>query len=226
MSQKMRSQGFTLIELLVVIAIIAILAAILFPVFSRAREKARQTSCLSNLKQIGLATIMYVEDYDQRTPIINVMFPTPYDATEEALDSVHSPLVVLGPYCKNEQIFVCPSQIYGCPTAGPYRMTYGFYGADMMEKVNGWPPNACPIPGYSQDMWEFYNGQMYDTNSAHGGEAGDPCSKYILRDSVKITDGVSEFPHNDAINRLYADGHAKVKRVPQSGMGAYTSYGF
>ncbi len=60
-------RGFTLIELLVVIAIIAILAAILFPVFARAREKARQTSCLSNIKEIGLAELMYVGDYDERS---------------------------------------------------------------------------------------------------------------------------------------------------------------
>jgi len=64
-------KGFTLIELLVVIAIIAILAAILFPVFARAREKARQTSCLSNMKQIGLAFMMYTQDYDETLPGIS-----------------------------------------------------------------------------------------------------------------------------------------------------------
>src|SRR5687768_9352001 len=65
-----KSRGFTLIELLVVIAIIAILAAILFPVFAQAREKARMTSCLSNMKQLGTGLMMYVQDYDQTYPRI------------------------------------------------------------------------------------------------------------------------------------------------------------
>ena len=91
----MRKRGFTLIELLVVIAIIAILAAILFPVFAKAREKARTASCQSNLKQIGLAFAMYKNDYDETAPGYN--FSGGW-------------VTVLQPYTKNSQIFVCPSK--------------------------------------------------------------------------------------------------------------------
>ncbi|MBD3292214.1 MAG: prepilin-type N-terminal cleavage/methylation domain-containing protein, partial [Armatimonadia bacterium] len=93
-------RGFTLIELLVVIAIIAILAAILFPVFARAREKARQTSCLSNSKQIGTALMMYVQDYDETLPgYYNPDLPGEANQWYEVIE----------PYVKNEQIFICPS---------------------------------------------------------------------------------------------------------------------
>jgi len=106
--------GFTLIELLVVIAIIAILAAILFPVFAQAREKARAISCLSNMKQIGMAEQMYVQDYDEHNFYrANATAPTPWrspaiipDSNQRALASWWNLLL---PYIKNNQVFTCPS---------------------------------------------------------------------------------------------------------------------
>jgi prepilin-type N-terminal cleavage/methylation domain-containing protein/prepilin-type processing-associated H-X9-DG protein len=94
----MRRRGFTLIELLVVIAIIAILAAILFPVFAKAREKARTSSCQSNLKQISVAFQQYTQDYDEKHP---------YGYTWNGPGA--SWVTVLNPYLKSQQVFVCPS---------------------------------------------------------------------------------------------------------------------
>ena len=87
-----RDHGFTLIELLVVIAIIAILAAILFPVFAKAREKSRQTSCLSNLKQLALAMAQYAQDYDEVLPRTNNVCPSgpPYYAFYDGTGSTNS----------------------------------------------------------------------------------------------------------------------------------------
>src|ERR1035438_8078601 len=96
----MRKRGFTLIELLVVIAIIAILAAILFPVFAKAREKARAASCLSNCKQLGLAMMQYVQDFDEAYPMV-------YSNLSATVRYVWGD--VISPYCKNLQIFACPS---------------------------------------------------------------------------------------------------------------------
>jgi prepilin-type N-terminal cleavage/methylation domain-containing protein/prepilin-type processing-associated H-X9-DG protein len=105
--QNRRHAGFTLIELLVVIAIIALLAAILFPVFGRARDNARRSSCQSNLKQIGIGVMQYTQDYDERFPISVVsMQPTP--PTGEVAGWVDG----IMPYIKSTQLFQCPGEIF------------------------------------------------------------------------------------------------------------------
>src|ERR1700682_102730 len=101
---SLRKRGFTLIELLVVIAIIAILAAILFPVFAQARESARTTSCLSNMKQIGLALRMYGQDYDETFPGIRIL-----TGSDGGLNKGQCWKNLVQPYIKNSQIFACPS---------------------------------------------------------------------------------------------------------------------
>jgi len=128
-----RRCGFTLIELLVVIAIIAILAAILFPVFAQAREKARQTACLSNAKQIGTAVMMYVQDYDETFFVHNLdvgVYDTPLPDGRKYRGNFEWPLL-LYPYIKNGGVFVCPSDSDSKAgytddgTKNPYANTWG-----------------------------------------------------------------------------------------------------
>ena len=110
-------KGFTLIELLVVIAIIAILAAILFPVFAKAREKARQASCMSNVKEMTLAALMYAQDYDERMC---------FAFSDMGAVGAWKWCQFLQPYIKNDQIFTCPSN------AGPAQVWGSFYPTSYM----------------------------------------------------------------------------------------------
>jgi len=121
-----KRRGFTLIELLVVIAIIAILAAILFPVFAQARDKARSAACLSNLKQVGLALAMYTQDYDEILPFAyNFWGPGVYNVggiTYNTTNGLVPPLIYLSPYVKNFGVFYCPSGGKTPPNGG--QLTY------------------------------------------------------------------------------------------------------
>jgi prepilin-type N-terminal cleavage/methylation domain-containing protein len=119
------SRAFTLIELLVVIAIIAVLAAILFPVFAQAREKARQTSCLSNARQLGLGVLMYAQDYDEALP-----------PTQDANLVLWPDLI--NTYVKNNQIRVCPSD------SGGVKNSYGLNELTFVD-VTDYLPNPPPV---------------------------------------------------------------------------------
>ncbi|HEV2471818.1 MAG TPA: DUF1559 domain-containing protein, partial [Chthonomonadales bacterium] len=156
-------RGFTLIELLVVIAIIAILAAILFPVFAQAREKARAISCLSNMKQISLGLLMYVQDYDELFPKSNFYDTTNYPPFG-ANDYEWSSQRCIGPYIKNGQIFQCPDDSIaanpqkfwsaGLPTSiTPYPLSYCANAAsnsDFSALGTNWPTNGI---GVMPNIW-------------------------------------------------------------------------
>jgi len=157
-------RGFTLIELLVVIAIIAILAAILFPVFAKAREAARKTTCLSNLKQIGLSVIMYTQDYDETYPWLMMDGRNNDNATGLSRNmSVGPPNLnnirglfmeyTLQPYLKSYQVFNCPTLLPGKPAFdanggllneyGSYAYAYGGIGAGCLASPTG--GSATPL---------------------------------------------------------------------------------
>jgi len=147
--QKGRQHGFTLIELLVVIAIIAILAAILFPVFAQAREKARAASCLSNTKQIGLALQMYVQDYDEHVCFNNDgnWYQYPPNSGNWYINTWMS---LLEPYIKNYAIWVCPSA----------SVNTGLYAGYDYSPSSPW--TSGPLIGSIQAAYTLNNYYDYD----------------------------------------------------------------
>jgi prepilin-type N-terminal cleavage/methylation domain-containing protein/prepilin-type processing-associated H-X9-DG protein len=218
--------GFTLIELLVVIAIIAILAAILFPVFAQAREKARSTSCLSNQKQIALAISMYAQDYDET-------FPYPYFQGPPELwwqDMVN-------PYIKTGNkggIMTCPS----APSAGfAYSMNEAMGGKSLasasrpaetvltadavqeprlLDKTTGltraYPYFILTVVGKGEALWDppanFKTGKG-DPNAKIAADR-DPLKPFDA--DINAAEGLVRYRHNEGANVAFADGHTKYSR--------------
>jgi prepilin-type N-terminal cleavage/methylation domain-containing protein/prepilin-type processing-associated H-X9-DG protein len=204
-------RGFTLIELLVVIAIISILAAILFPVFSKAREKARQISCLSNLKQVTLAIMMYTEDYDEMTPPVyytDVGDPAAHYWGTPFPDATH--ICILDSYLKNSKILTCPDI-----TGNVFSYGYNWYASGVssasMDSVsdailladsrNAVPANAFILPAFSDAILPANSGLLTSATITGTGLNYTP-------ESGATMDGL----HNGMVNVSFFDGHAKAYR--------------
>jgi prepilin-type N-terminal cleavage/methylation domain-containing protein len=195
--------GFTLIELLVVIAIIAILAAILFPVFAQAREKARSSTCLSNNKQIGVAVAMYTQDYDNTYPAQarDGVFVFGAKNRDQGLNYYDE----LMPYCKNGQIWLCPSNILNSNDKAS-RLAPPYMGYHM----NG---NVITPTGLSEAAVEAPANCMLMRESG----AGIVWNQAWLRPYPRGCDAIVGWkgpggkngPHMDGYNFLLADTHAK-----------------
>ena len=189
----MKRYGFTLIELLVVIAIIAILAAILFPVFAKAREKARQASCLSNVKQITLGMLQYAQNYDE-------IFckNCSYNAVRGAYDRWDTFLIQ--PYIKNSQVLVCPSSRLSTYGYSQYLgLGYGTSGASLSD---------CTKPAETIMIADAYSYCMLPS-SWRRPNVGTPLGSAYGGVTAACGWRTPNAPHNEGANFGFADGHAK-----------------
>jgi len=223
-----RKNAFTLIELLVVIAIIAILAAILFPVFARARENARRSSCQSNLKQIGLGLIQYQQDYDEK-----------YQLSFGGGDGNNLQWMQLAqPYVKSSQIFVCPSNSATKPVdftttndydKGSYSLNAAYYNSGTTYT----PPTSFPPysgrPGFTTSIaqnsapattvWvadgQTHPGLGWEDATAQVTYNGNASPRFLAKDGngdPNMTECWVE-RHLETTNVLYTDGHVKAIKL-------------
>jgi prepilin-type N-terminal cleavage/methylation domain-containing protein/prepilin-type processing-associated H-X9-DG protein len=218
-------KAFTLIELLVVIAIIAILAAILFPVFAQAKEAAKKSSCLSNSRQIGIGYVLYVQDTDDRYPphVTERTAPTGTPDTKEAR-APFSYRIKLDPYIKSQAIFKCPSAPQW-PAAEPGRWFTTDYGNNHSE---------AKLENASQRQWYIDNPDFGFNDDVTQSNLAEPARFILIGDAGRASGlpsrgGMYPQPwafddsakpdnqqqarfagrHNKGGNIAYADGHAK-----------------
>lgn len=204
---KMQRTGFTLIELLVVIAIIAILAAILFPVFARARENARRASCQSNLKQIGLGIAMYTQDYDERMP---------GSSANNAADSSHSLSYYVQPYIKNTQVFKCPSDSTTKTYSYGYNYVYlsltGLAGAISSAQIQTPAETVEMVDNYGATAQDYVYSPRYWRSNGGASQLGNSPSTTNAYQHGDVND-----LHLDTVNTLWCDGHVKAEKISSLG---------
>jgi len=244
-ASKSNRSGFTLIELLVVIAIIAILAAILFPVFAKVREKARQTSCASNEKQLGMALLQYVQDYDETLPLCSPLF-TGYMGIGWG-GRIHT-------YLKSADVYKCPDDSTNrVGPGGSTNVSYGFNRSltfdnaaagypgpigkiagmnspaktVLLNEIRGDWAAVFPIPGttYANND-EFYTASLNGVWNGQGNAEGGTIMYMTgtlggrARSANSYIDPATKGLHTDGSNFLLCDGHVKWLR------GSSVSSGF
>jgi prepilin-type N-terminal cleavage/methylation domain-containing protein/prepilin-type processing-associated H-X9-DG protein len=210
-------RGFTLIELLVTIAIISILASILFPVFARARENARRASCLSNLKQIGLGFMMYIQDYDEHYP---ANFTNFVDGTHRIYY-----FAAVAPYIQSKQVWYCPSQSVTSTTIqmnGSYaQLAYSpwastdympnyyynflFGGNDLVGSTYRLSQAALTTPSYLFILWDMETNYPSVEANCVGGANHYGCRPGDTPSTPAAGEGI----HLSGDNYAFADGHVK-----------------
>ncbi len=234
-----KNGGFTLIELLVVIAIIAIIAAILFPVFAQAREAARQSSCLSNLRQIGMATKMYMQDNDG-----NCFLHHLYDADVAANGAVISLepekpwTVIFSPYMRNRAIFYCPSDPVSRTRTQALDLTT--YAQNELPELEKSKPGTIAAESYLLNSLLTHQTRQYGrfNEARFDGIGGNQVmmsernaraitldgneSMENIQDDYDVWNGAPQLAewiargrHKDGGNYLYLDGHARFGRFEQ-----------
>ncbi len=199
-------RGFTLIELLVVIAIIAILAAILFPVFARARERARQTSCLNNVRQIMTAMMMYQQDYDE------ILIMRYYDVEESPGSGNWVARInwfqAIMPYVMNEQVFACPSS--------PLRRTSWYtYAMNCEREIRSQSYQGANSTLSLADVMRPSELILLAERPGRSGHRVCPPYHTGSHCNLITTDDIDKL-HNEGANYGFFDGHAKWHRLDQT----------